>query len=265
MSLPPRYVYLSVFADALGLPFRADLEAEGCEVVGFTAHRDHHRYTDHETASLLAAAREHDADLIGCSALLTTTMTGMKDVVSALCESDIRDRCRIIVGGAPLTQEFADAIGAGFIGLGAAPIWRHEDMDMMPKGRYRLMTDYMDRVGTMGKTMMYRTCTVQVNLDFASEADMVKKLRVALALQPLATALFANSPFFEGRPNGYLSWRSRIWRDLDPARLHDTLPGFHVTPRYLAHFDQVLADRAGRVSRGLAGPRRGGARLGPPA
>uniref|UniRef100_UPI0039B8A4FA glutamate--cysteine ligase n=1 Tax=Albidovulum sp. TaxID=1872424 RepID=UPI0039B8A4FA len=82
-------------------------------------------------------------------------------------------------------QAVADGIGARFIGLGAAPIWRQEDMPMMPKGRYRLMTDYMDRVGTMGKTMMYRTCTVQVNLDFASEADMVKKFRVALALQPV--------------------------------------------------------------------------------
>jgi glutamate--cysteine ligase len=96
-------------------------------------------------------------------------------------------------------REVADRIGVGFIGLGAAPIWTHEDMPMMPKGRYRLMTDYMDRVGTLGKTMMYRTCTVQVNLDFASEADMVKKLRVALALQPVATALFANSPFIDGQ------------------------------------------------------------------
>ena len=115
-------------------------------------------------------------------------------------------------------QSVADDIGAGFIGLGAAPEWTHDQMPMMPKGRYRLMTDYMDRVGTMGKTMMYRTCTVQVNLDFASEADMVRKLRVALALQPVATALFANSPFFEGRPNGHKSWRSRVWRDLDPDR-----------------------------------------------
>jgi len=115
-------------------------------------------------------------------------------------------------------REVADAIGAGFIGLGAAPIWTHDQMPMMPKGRYRLMTDYMGRVGTHGTQMMYRTCTVQVNLDFASEADMVAKLRVALALQPVATALFANSPFFEGRPAGVLSYRSRIWRDLDPAR-----------------------------------------------
>jgi glutamate--cysteine ligase len=115
-------------------------------------------------------------------------------------------------------QSVADGIGARFIGLGAAPEWTHDQMTMMPKGRYRLMTDYMGRVGTHGTQMMYRTCTVQVNLDFGSEADMVQKLRVALSLQPVATALFANSPFFEGKPNGHKSWRSRIWRDLDPAR-----------------------------------------------
>ncbi|MCU9848565.1 glutamate--cysteine ligase [Defluviimonas sp. WL0024] len=120
-------------------------------------------------------------------------------------------------------QSVADEIGARFIGLGAAPEWTHDQMPMMPKGRYRLMTDYMGRVGTHGTQMMYRTCTVQVNLDFGSEADMVKKLRVALALQPVATALFANSPFFEGKVNGHKSWRSRIWRDLDPART-GTLP-----------------------------------------
>jgi len=115
-------------------------------------------------------------------------------------------------------KSVADAIGVGFIGLGAAPTWTHEDMPRMPKGRYKLMTDYMRRVGTHGLQMMYRTCTVQVNLDFASEADMVQKLRVALALQPVATALFANSPFFEGKPVGCKSWRSRIWRDLDADR-----------------------------------------------
>ena len=115
-------------------------------------------------------------------------------------------------------KEIADEIGVRFIGLGAAPHWTHEQMPMMPKGRYKLMTRYMGQVGTHGTQMMYRTCTVQVNLDFASEADMVQKLRVALALQPVATALFANSPFFEGKPNGHLSWRSRIWRDLDADR-----------------------------------------------
>ena len=115
-------------------------------------------------------------------------------------------------------KDIADEIGVGFIGLGAAPIWTHEQMPLMPKGRYKLMDAYMGKVGTMGRVMMRRTCTVQVNIDFASEADMVQKLRVALALQPVATALFANSPFFEGKPNGHKSWRSRVWRDLDPAR-----------------------------------------------
>jgi glutamate--cysteine ligase len=115
-------------------------------------------------------------------------------------------------------KEIADRIGAGFIGLGAAPIWGQDDMPMMPKGRYRLMTDYMDRVGTLGKQMMYRTCTVQVNLDFGSEADMVQKMRVALSLQPVANALFANSPFLDGKPNGWKSWRAHIWQNLDSAR-----------------------------------------------
>ncbi|MEO1140325.1 MAG: glutamate--cysteine ligase [Pseudomonadota bacterium] len=115
-------------------------------------------------------------------------------------------------------KDIADKVGVGFIGLGAAPIWSHDDMPMMPKGRYKLMKSYMDKVGTMGKSMMFRTCTVQVNLDFSSEADMVQKLRVAIALQPVATALFANSPFFDGKPNGHKSWRSRVWRDLDADR-----------------------------------------------
>ncbi|SHH05763.1 glutamate--cysteine ligase [Cognatiyoonia sediminum] len=115
-------------------------------------------------------------------------------------------------------KEVSDEIGVKFIGLGAAPEWTHEEMPLMPKGRYKLMNNYMEKVGTMGTAMMRRTCTVQVNLDFASEADMVQKLRVSLALQPVAAALFANSPFFEGKVNGHKSWRSRIWRDLDADR-----------------------------------------------
>ncbi len=120
-------------------------------------------------------------------------------------------------------QDVADEIGVGWIGLGAAPVWTHDQMDLMPKGRYKLMNDYMGRVGSMGRVMMRRTCTVQVNLDFGSEADMVQKMRVAVALQPVATALFANSPFFEGKPNGYKSLRSMVWRNLDAART-GTLP-----------------------------------------
>ena len=112
----------------------------------------------------------------------------------------------------------AAGMGVRFLGVGAAPVWTHDQMPVMPKGRYRLMTEYMGRVGTHGTQMMYRTATVQVNLDFGSEADMVQKLRVALALQPVATALFAASPFFEGRLNGHRSWRARIWRSLDEAR-----------------------------------------------
>ena len=112
----------------------------------------------------------------------------------------------------------ADPLGIRFMGIGAAPQWSATDMPVMPKGRYRLMTDYMGRVGTHGTQMMYRTCTTQVNLDYASEADMVQKLRVALALQPVATALFASSPFFDGKLNGHKSWRSRIWRGLDNSR-----------------------------------------------
>jgi len=131
---------------------------------------------------------------------------------------NIHETCDEVNAHLREVQNVADDIGVGFIGLGAAPIWTHDQMPMMPKGRYRLMTDYMRTVGNLGLQMMYRTCTVQVNLDFASEADMVQKLRVALALQPVATALFANSPFLEGRPNGHKSWRARIWRDLDPDR-----------------------------------------------
>jgi glutamate--cysteine ligase len=115
-------------------------------------------------------------------------------------------------------KDISDKIGVGFIGLGAAPIWGHDDMPLMPKGRYKLMDGYMQQVGTMGTTMMRRTCTVQVNLDFESESDMVKKMRVALALQPVATALFANSPFLDNQTNGHKSWRARVWRDLDADR-----------------------------------------------
>ncbi|MDR1828765.1 MAG: glutamate--cysteine ligase [Methylobacteriaceae bacterium] len=111
-----------------------------------------------------------------------------------------------------------DALGIGFLSLGMAPTFTRADVARMPKGRYAIMTAYMPKVGGMGLDMMYRTATVQANLDYSSEADMVKKMRVALALQPVVTALFANSPFSDGRPNGYLSMRSHIWEDTDPAR-----------------------------------------------
>jgi len=115
-------------------------------------------------------------------------------------------------------QEISRELGIGFIGLGMTPNMARDAMPMMPKGRYQIMRRYMPTVGTMGLDMMFRTCTVQANLDYSSEADMVKKFRVSLALQPVATALFANSPFMDGKPNGYMSWRSHIWEDTDPDR-----------------------------------------------
>ncbi len=111
-----------------------------------------------------------------------------------------------------------ERLGIGFLGVGFTPTWTLAEMPLMPKKRYAVMKRYMPEVGTRGHDMMFRTCTIQVNLDFSSEADMVKKLRVSLALQPLATALFACSPFTEGRPNGFKSLRSGVWRDTDPNR-----------------------------------------------
>ena len=111
-----------------------------------------------------------------------------------------------------------DKLGLSYLGLGLWPDKTRAELPVMPKGRYAIMLRHMPRVGTMGLDMMLRTCTIPVNLDYSSEADMVKKFRVSLALQPLATALFANSPFLEGKPNGFLSYRSHIWSDTDPAR-----------------------------------------------
>ncbi|MGN6357661.1 MAG: glutamate--cysteine ligase [Novosphingobium sp.] len=115
-------------------------------------------------------------------------------------------------------KEIGERTGTAFLGLGMWPDKTREELPIMPKGRYDIMLRHMPRVGSLGLDMMLRTCTIQTNLDYSSEADMVRKFRVSLALQPLATALFANSPFTEGRPNGYLSYRSHIWTDTDPAR-----------------------------------------------
>ena len=115
-------------------------------------------------------------------------------------------------------KAIGDKFGIGFLGMGMWPDKTRAELPIMPKGRYAIMLRHMPRVGTMGLDMMLRTCTIQVNLDYETEADMAKKFRVGLALQPLATALFANSPFTEGKPNGMLSYRSHIWSDTDPAR-----------------------------------------------
>lgn len=161
-----------------------------------------------------------DGKLIGCvkdGANVSLEPGGQLELSGAPLKS-IFETCDEVGDHLKQVRAIAEPMGIDFIGLGAAPIWQHDDMPVMPKGRYHLMTDYMDKVGTMGKVMMYRTTTVQVNIDFSSEADMVKKLRVSLALQPIANALFANSPFFEGKPNGWQSWRGNVWNNLDPAR-----------------------------------------------
>src|SRR5436190_11086683 len=130
----------------------------------------------------------------------------------------VHQTCSELMAHLAQVKEIAAPLGIGFLGLGMSPSWSRSQIPVMPKGRYKIMTNYMPKVGRYGLDMMYRTCTVQTNLDFSSEADMVKKLRVSVALQPVATALFANSPFTEGKPNGLLSFRSEIWRDTDADR-----------------------------------------------
>jgi len=130
----------------------------------------------------------------------------------------IHDTCCEVTCHLKEVKAVADELGLGFLGMGFQPKWRRDEMPWMPKGRYAIMRRYMPLVGSLGLDMMTRTCTVQVNLDIASEADMVKKFRVALALQPVATALFADSPFTEGKPNGFQSYRSHIWTDTDAGR-----------------------------------------------
>lgn len=159
-------------------------------------------------------------------------------------------------------REVGDALGLGFLGLGFWPDKTRAELPVMPKGRYGIMRAHMPRVGNLGLDMMLRTCTIQTNLDYASEADMVLKFRVSMALQPLATALFANSPFTEGRPNGFKSFRSHIWTDTDPART-GTLPfvfedgfGFERyadyaldVPMYFVYRDGRYIDAAGHSFR----------------
>ncbi len=130
----------------------------------------------------------------------------------------IHQTCREINDHLKILRRIADPMRIAFLGVGVAPTWSVTDMPQMPKSRYQIMKPYMEKVGTLGTSMMFRSCTVQANLDFSDEADMVKKLRVSLALQPIATALFANSPFSDSKPNGFRSFRSEIWRHTDPDR-----------------------------------------------
>jgi glutamate--cysteine ligase len=174
----------------------------------------------------------------------------------------LHETCREVHEHLDQVRAVAAPLGIGMLGVGFQPKWRRDDIPWMPKGRYRIMRRYMPTRGNLGLDMMLRTCTIQTNLDFASEADMVKKFRVGLAWQPVATALFANSPFTEGRPNGFLSYRSHVWTDTDPDRC-GILPfvfedgmGFeryvdHVldVPMYFVYRDGEYIDAAGQSFR----------------
>ena len=140
----------------------------------------------------------------------------------------IHETCAEVAGHLEECRSVAEPLGLGMLGVGFQPLWPRTAIPWMPKGRYAIMRRYMRKMGTLGQDMMLRTCTVQVNLDYSSEADMVKKLRVSLALQPIATALFANSPFSEGTPNGFASYRAHVWTDTDPDRTG--IPAFAFEP-----------------------------------
>ena len=150
-------------------------------------------------------------------AMVTLEPAGQLELSGAQLQT-IHETCREVDGHLVEVKTVADELQLGFLGMGFQPKWKRSDMPWMPKGRYAIMREYMPKVGQLGLDMMTRTCTVQVNLDVGDEADMVKKFRVSLALQPVATALFADSPFTDGQPNGYLSYRSHIWTDTDAQR-----------------------------------------------
>jgi len=150
-------------------------------------------------------------------ASITLEPGGQLELSGALLDT-IHQTCTEVNTHLKQVRSICEPMGIAFLGMGFQPKWPRTDMEWMPKGRYRIMREYMNKVGTLGQDMMARTCTVQVNLDFACEADMVHKFRTSLALQPVATALFANSPFTDGKPNGYLSYRSHVWEDTDPDR-----------------------------------------------
>lgn len=176
--------------------------------------------------------------------------------------STIHETCSEVHTHLHQVKQVCEPMNADMVGLGFDPEWRREDITWMPKGRYKIMRDYMPTRGSHGIDMMIRTCTVQVNLDFGSERDMVRKMRVSVALQPIATALFANSPFTEGKPNGYLSMRSACWADTDPDRcgmlpfVFDTDFGFERwvdyildVPMYFVHRGDTYHNVAGKSFR----------------
>lgn len=148
---------------------------------------------------------------------ITLEPGGQFELSGAPLES-VHDTCKEIAHHLKSVRAVADNLNIGFLGLGFSPLTKLDDVPMMPKGRYKIMKEYMQKVGRLGRQMMFRSCTVQVNLDYSSEADMRQKYHASMALQPIATALFANSPFAEGRLNGYQSYRAQVWTDTDPDR-----------------------------------------------
>jgi len=168
-----------------------------------------------EEAGRVIALERRNAE--GFSASISLEPGGQFELSGAPLK-DIHDICNETGQHLMEVKQVADQLNLGFLGLGFDPMWRREDIPVMPKGRYDIMRAYMPKKGKLGLDMMLRTCTIQANLDFDSEADMVLKFRTSLALQPIATALFANSPFTEGRPNGFLSARANVWTDTDPDR-----------------------------------------------
>ena len=150
-------------------------------------------------------------------ASVTLEPGGQPELSGALLDN-VHETCDEVYTHLKQVKTIAEPLGIAFLGMGFQPKWERKDTQWMPKGRYRIMREYMTKRGNLGLDMMSRTCTVQVNLDFSSEADMVKKFQVALALQPVATALFANSPFVDGKPCGFVSYRSHVWEDTDPDR-----------------------------------------------
>jgi glutamate--cysteine ligase len=155
--------------------------------------------------------------LDGEGASVTLEPGGQLELSGGLLDN-VHETCQEVYTHLKQVKTISEPLGIAFLGMGFQPKWERKDTEWMPKGRYRIMREYMDKRGNLGQDMMSRTCTVQVNLDFASEADMVKKFQVSLALQPIATALFANSPFVDGKPCGYVSYRSHVWEDTDPDR-----------------------------------------------
>ncbi len=195
----------------------------------------------------------------GCS--ITLEPGGQMELAGVQLQT-IHETCREVHVHLEQVKEVANGLGVGLVGIGFHPTATREEISWMPKGRYKIMGDYMPKVGNLGLDMMLRTATVQVNLDFESEADMVKKFRTSLALQPISTAMFADSAFVEGKPSGYLSYRSHVWEDTDPDRC-GILPfvfedgmGFERyvdymldVPMYFVYRDGVYIDAAGQSFR----------------